>query len=230
MEKKNNTAKIISIILAILLVISLGYSIYDKFIKKVEPVVCPKCEEKKSENDCSKSEENKDECNCPSCENTKVCEKCLTPDIDYTKVFKNDKDYDGSYSAYYWISASDSMKDIHARASIKMDGKVEFKIDGGNNQDGWYILKNISNAIDIIFENGNAGLNNLYILCKNGDVYKYSVDNYENKIKSATKVNNLKDVIRFVTIKSCPTKNAGCSSNLGVIDKNMNYTNITTLY
>ena len=229
MEEKKNTLKIVNIILAILLVISLGYSIYDKFISKTLPLKCPVCEEK----ECPTNETT--ECNCTSDKeksDTKACnnEKCLVADIDYTEIFKDEKNFDGSYSSYYEISDNDELKGIYAYADIKMDGKVEFKIDGGNNQDGWYIIKNINNAIDIIFENGNAGLNNLYILCKNGDVYKYGIDDYENKIKTATKLNNLKDAIKFVIIKNCPIKNAGCSGNFGVVDKNMKYTNITTLY
>lgn len=228
-ENKKNSKNILISILLIIIILLGGYLVYDKFINKTLPLKCPVCEEKErttnetAECNCSSDNEKSDTKTCG-------CEKCLVADIDYTEVFKDNKNFDGSYSSYYEISDSDPLKEIYVYAGIKMDGKVEFKIDGGNNQDGWYIIKNISNAIDIIFDNGNAGLNNLYILCKNGDVYKYSINDYENKVKTATKLNNLKDVIRFVKLKNCPDKDAGCFGNFGVIDKNMKYTNITTLY
>ena len=206
-ENKKNSKNILISMLLIIIILLGGYLVYDKFVNKTLPLKCPVCEEKErptnetTECNCSSDNEKSDTQTCG-------CEKCLVADIDYTEVFKDNKDFDGSYSSYYEISDSDPLKEIYVYAGIKM----------------------ISNAIDIIFDNGNAGLNNLYILCKNGDVYKYSINDYENKVKTATKLNNLKDVIRFVKLKNCPDKDAGCFGNFGVIDKNMKYTNITTLY
>ena len=227
MEENNKNAK--NILIGILLIISIllgGYLVYDKFIKNDE-IKCRNIEEKESPTN------EKTECNCSSDNeksNTKTCgcEKCLTTDINYTEVFKDNKDYNGMYSAYYDISLTDDQQ-RHAYAWLTMDGKVKFKVDNGNNQDGAYILNNINNAVDIIFDDGIGG-ETLYILCKNGDVYKYSITNYENKTKTATKVSNLKDIIKFVKITSCPAKNSGCFGNLGVIDKNMQYKEITTLF
>ena len=215
-ENKNNSKNIIISILLIITILLGGYLVYDKFINKTLPLKCPVCEEK----ECPTNE-------CPSVD-TKPCEKCLTTDINYTEVFKDNKDYNGMYSAYYDISLIDDQQ-RHAYAWLTMDGKVKFKVDNGNNQDGAYILNNINNAVDIIFDDGIGG-ETLYILCKNGDVYKYSITNYENKTKTATKVSDLKDIIKFVKITSCPAKNSGCFGNLGAIDKNMQYKEITTLF
>ena len=206
MEKRKDTNKVLTIVMIVcvtLSVVILGIISYDKFLKKEEV----------TSNNSTKVEVES---------SNKKCDELsgYVDNLNYVKIFDGMKDYTGQYGAYKWIGMDD-LQDRHVFAYLLLDGKIRYKVDNAKNSD-IYVLSNINDAIDIIF-NDFENNNTLYILLKNGDVYEYSIDDYENRIQSATKVDNLKNIVRFVNLVHCPKEGAGCDLTLGAIDKNNEY-------
>ena len=186
-EKKSNVLLILFIVLTLVLA---GYIVYDKVLNKNEKkLVC----------DCDKVSDNSVSCD----------------DINYLKIFNDMKNYDGKYSSYKTITMTD-YQERHAYASILVNGQVTFKVDNASNNDEFYTLSNVKDAVEIAFDDLASG-NTLYIRDKNGYVYKYSIDDYESKKISATKMDDLKNVKEFFNITSCSIPDAGCDVSFGVI-------------
>ena len=179
MEKDNKTSKILLIVVIIISFVLGGFIVYDKVLKKEESVKC-------------KSEVK--DCDCPKCENSAM-------NLDYKKILGKLKNADGSYALY----KSDSMSSLddkeHVYASITVDGKVSFRVDNDSEKTGEDVLLNVSDVYDIEFfkciPKEDLSDEKLYIITKNGDVYEYSVSNYENKNYNATKIPNLNNIVSF---------------------------------
>ena len=210
-EKNNTTLKLLLTIFLIVSIALGGFILYDKVLKK-------------NDTKCAKSESS---CDCPKCENSAM-------NLDYKKVLGKLKNADGSYALY----KSDSMSSLddkeHAYASITVDGKVSFRVDNDPEKTGEDVLLNVSDVYDIEFfkcmPKEDLSDEKLYIITKNGDVYEYSVSNYENKNYNATKMTNLSNIVRFfiTTMSACENRDCGGTTVFGVIDKDSNFIEISS--
>ena len=208
-EKNNTTLKLLLTIFVIVSLALGGFILYDKVLKK-------------NDTKCAKSESS---CDCPKCENSAM-------NLDYKKILGKLKNADGSYALY----KSDSMSSLddkeYAYASITVDGKVSFRVDKGSENVGKDILLNISDAYDIKFYSCipvDLSSIKLYVLTKNGEVYEYSVANYENKNYNATKIPNLNNIVSFFETAILACKEGCGGDNLfGVIDKDSNFIEISS--
>ena len=175
MEKKNNTSKIISVILAILLVLSLGYTIYDKFINKTLPLKCPVCEEK-------------EECNCPKCEDNKTEEKTTTVSPYKTFSANLKKKITGwkmqTFLAEddYWTKYEENGK-YNVTYKVILTNKMELKLvfdpqtPADDNHQSIYInkygneIKIANNVISFgIAKFGPGAYRNIYFINENGTI------------------------------------------------------------
>lgn len=96
--------------------------------------------------------------------------------------------------------------------NLLANGKVNFDLDRE--------LTNITNAIDI-----ETLDNYLYILTKDGDVYKYYLGVTKEATLEATKVDGFKDLKKMVSYAT-RAKNAGGCDYIVAIDKDNNYKTI----
>ena len=92
------------------------------------------------------------------------------------------------------------------------NGKVNIDLDRE--------LTNINNATDIELLN-----NDLYILTKDGNVYKYYLGVTKEATLEATKVDGFKDIKKMVSYAT-RAKNAGACDYIVAIDKDNNYKTI----
>ncbi len=141
--------------------------------------------------------------------------------VDFDELLTKYVDYNGNQSKYvvsdnnlpawetiYW-------QDIPYVGELSEDGSLYIYEEGKENDKTR--ISNISNAVAIKqFDYDDK----LYILLNNGDVYKYNLENVSKQVFTATKIDGLKNIIKFVSINSCPIKDAGCDSVDGVIDNN----------
>ena len=79
-------------------------------------------------------------------------------------------------------------------------------------------ITNINNAVDI----ARAPDNFLYILTKDGDIYKYYIGITKDDGMDATKEEGFKDIKRIVEYSSSKKKAGGCNYIIA-IDKDNNY-------
>ena len=195
-DVKKNLRTLLLIIFMLLTFVLGGFIVYDKFIAK--------------NNECETLSGNYDNC---------LTENLINDNkINYKKILNNYKNYDGTYGSYKTLVINDiDGKRYYARLMI--DGTINFREYGKNDIN----ITNISNAVDIAYNELGMGDNKFYILLDNGDVYKYEFSDYANKNYVASKLNEVKDIIKFVDITYCMIKNAGCNNSFGVIDKNNLY-------
>ena len=207
MEEKKNTFKIVNIILAILLVISLGYSIYDKFISKTLPLKCPVCEK-----DSSKE--------CPICDN-KTDENKTTTANSYQVFSANLKKKITSWKLQtflakdgYWTKYEDSGEyDVTYKVVLtnKMELKLVFDVEtpADDNHQGIYIkkygkeIKIASNIISFnIAQFGPGAYQNIYFINENGTIgvaEPYDMFNGSgNKMPVTNPLPGYKDIVSIV--------------------------------
>ena len=99
---------------------------------------------------------------------------------------------------------------------LTTDGKVTIKKE--NNEE--IVLANISNAKSI----QDIGMySNIYILLDNGDVYKYSSEDFDSNKSTATKIDEMKNITKFVLIYWADCNECGGNTTLGAIDNNNGY-------
>ena len=211
MEKKKNISKIISIVLACLLIISLGYSIYDKFIKKEEAPNCPKCEEK----ECPTNE-------CPSNDSTNNETKATTTNL-YQVFSANLKKKITSWnlnSGYflaengYFVEYENGGRFLVTYKIIltnKMELKLVFDPDTPIewNHQGNYIskygkeIKIANNVISVHVANYDAGgYQNIYFINENGTIgvaEPYALFNgVTNKLPVTNPLSGYKNIVSIV--------------------------------
>lgn len=100
---------------------------------------------------------------------------------------------------------------------VLSNGKVFVNFD--------YYIKNITNAKDVILFSGPTDSSMLYILTLDGNVYKYNLDDANNKKFDATKIDkytDIKQILRYETRKG----NAGGCDHVILVDKNNKYHSI----
>ena len=94
--------------------------------------------------------------------------------------------------------------------NLLSNGKVMFDVDRE--------LTNINNAIDIAYDTEE----NLYILTKDGSIYKYFGGISRESSLEATKLNDYKDIKKIVEYSTRGKASGGCDYII-TIDKNNNY-------
>ena len=136
---------------------------------------------------------------------TKVNCSCADCKADYTlDVSKLESIKKGDYNTLKIIG------DEYNVITLSTEGKVLFDYERE--------ITNVNNAIDIV----RAPDNFLYILTKDGDIYKYYIGVTNNDGMEATKVDEYKDIKRLVEYSSS-RRNAGGCNYIIAIDKDNNY-------
>jgi hypothetical protein len=97
--------------------------------------------------------------------------------------------------------------------TLSNDGKVTIK-----NEENVSITLNISDVKNIEGINGE-----LFILLKNGDLYSYSFDDFANNKDTVTKINEIKNVTKFVILIWADCTQCGGNTTLGAVDNNNKY-------
>ena len=107
------------------------------------------------------------------------------------------------------------MESIDYNASLSIDGNVIINFNEN--------LDNIKDAKDIIsFNDGDFNSKSLYIIDSKGKLYKYTSDDYNNKIYIAEELKEYNDIEK-IFIYYTRKKNAGGCDNLVVSNKNNDY-------
>lgn len=188
--KKNITI----IILAISLVLSIGYIAYDKVYL-----------ESTSSNSINESNDElkEEQTNTDSTENNDIndTDKNITEsnllDLSQLSEYKN---YTGTYGTLKKFAAEDYS------ISLSLDGKVIVcRKEACNN------ITNLESVIDMLelpVAEVSAG-QQFYFLLDNGDVYNYKFGNIDNKIFTATKIETVSNVRKIINYSYGPKANAG---------------------
>ena len=192
MEKKNTGMKVAIVILSILVVGLLGYVLYDKVLNTDDIIV----------NDNSHIEENKKE-EIINNGNNQVIDNNTNGDssIDINKLYNIGK------SDYNFIKREYTS---NSSFNLSTDGKVYIGFDK--------YMSNISNASDILLD---SNLSVLYILTKDGLLYKYDTNNNGNNY-TAAKVEGYSNVVKMINYTTNKANGGGCSY-LVIIDTKGNY-------
>lgn len=113
-------------------------------------------------------------------------------------------------------------------AIIKKEGNSDYtfnlEIDGRININFLDYISNISNAKDIILFSPPAPDATLYILTKDGDVYKYNTSNIDSGNLVATKINEYSSIERIINFERRVGNSGGCDYILA--QKNGKYSEI----
>ena len=214
MEEKNKKdgqkLALLLVICTFIGTIMLVFGVYSLFIKKDETPI------KKVED--SQQEEQNENVNY-------VIKDCGTYNaVDFGKVIKNFKDYNGKQSKYDFSI----MTPYHSTTiDLSEDGMVYLYNE--ENPDERHVISNISNVVSFSDSGEESGM--IYFLLSNGDVYRYDIIyDYNDKNYMATKVEKIKNANKFVVITNCPIKDSGCDFYLGVIDNNNKFYSLEVCY
>ena len=131
---------------------------------------------------------------------------CTTPEPFVVNEAKLKEIKDADYKAIKQIGTH------YYSVNLLTNGKVNFDFDRE--------ITNVDNAEDIALLNDN-----LYILTKDGNVYKYFTGITKELTLEATKVDSLKNVTKLVEYTTA-RKNAGGCNYIIAIDQDNNYTKL----
>ena len=132
-------------------------------------------------------------CSCPD------CKADYTLDVSKLEAIKK-----GDYNTLKIIG------DQYNVITLQTNGKVLFDYERG--------ITNVTNAIDIV----RAPDNYLYMLTKDGDIYKYYIGVTKDDGMDATKVEGFNNIKRLVEYSSSRKQSGGCNYIIA-IDKDDNY-------
>ena len=138
-------------------------------------------------------------------------------DIDKLSKYKN---YDGTYG-YFKTIYMELNNEPGYKALLTIDGNVKVCYI-----DNCQTIYNHSNVIDIVQLDYSEGNIDLFILSNDGQVYKYSLANYNNNNFEVTKLENINQVEKIIEYNYCPKSNAGCSWGLIAITEHGEYIEI----
>ncbi len=213
-ERPDHKNLIIGILIVLVIALAAGNA-YFAFIKKEEKPV--------NNGNENKQEEKKEEIEVPK-EETKY------QAYKYDEMIKKYVDYNGKESKYEINNKKLPIEitisvDKNYVITLAKDGSISIKEKGKDKTKK--TITNIKKAISIDSIDKNIG--RFYIILDNGDLYTYELDDFENKKYEATKIDEVKEATKFVSIKYCPVKDSGCDSFLGVLDKNNMYIEIDNI-
>lgn len=208
-EKKNNN-KTIGIVVLVISILLLCFAGYKLFVEKAETDQPKNDNAQEQENDNG----NKQNGNNESTEESKyksfdeiVAENQNLVHFDYEFV---------SDTLPKELNDVITENENKYNVVLSSDGKVTIKKENNETIN----LTNISNAKNI----ADIGMySNLYILLDNGDVYKYSSEDFESNKNTATKINEVKNITKFVLIYWADCNECGGNTTLGAIDNNNGY-------
>ncbi len=199
---KNNPNKILYIIITIISIIALallGYIIYDKMFNSEEKTIGD------SNNEYQDTSANVDSNDNETIQSNTGTTTCKDFEIDAKELAKIGK------------SDYNTIKDVYnSEYSFKLDVNGKININFENN------ISNISNAKDIILFSPAGPNSYLYILTKDGDVYKYDTSGYKQGNYSADKVSNYSNIKAIIEYTTAGSNKGGCGY-IVLVDNNEKY-------
>jgi len=188
-------------ILTILLLISCGYIAYDKISLSSK-------EEPKQEDSINQPQEDNNE-----------KENLYSLDLSKLDEYKNHDNSYGTLKNHHVIGQNETYG-----ISLSLDGIVEISKNGENKK-----ITNLKNVVDLIEMNTSEFdevFTKYYFLLENGDVYYYTINDYNQNKFTADKVNTVSNIKRIINFSRCPKANAGCGWGIIAITKDNEYIKI----
>ena len=152
-------------------------------------------------------------------------------DIDFDELVKNLKEDDKKYetsSSYEKNDVIELPKTLNISynnkeyiITIDSDGVLKVNDKILDTEDSHAL---IDTALDVA-SISNEYNSKIFVLMTDGDVYEYSLENFDKGNTSIKRIDEVRDAYRFVKITKC-YKEAGCDMLLGVIDKKNQYIEI----
>lgn len=209
-QAPNNTNKVVFVLMTLIIVGLVGYIVYTKFIRKDDKPEPKPNNTQEQENNNSNNQN----------ENSGTNENAKYTAYDFDEVVTNMKK---NLHFEYEITSDVLPRELDIipmdekyHIVLSTDGKITIK-KGENNS----VYLNISDVKNIDYCNDMYV--RLYILLNNGDVYEYTLEDFDNGKYTATKINEIKNATKFVKLDWADCDECGGNINLGIIDNNNKY-------